>query len=121
MRQEIVEDRFDFADWDLRHGSRCFVHIANSLVWQLVTGERPPTQPPTAAAYTQAGLPWFDHYGDAPALPGSELLRRLESVLERGRAGVGPGLPENQSTAPDRVLRVGPKPRPRRPVREEQF
>jgi hypothetical protein len=30
MRQEIYDDPFDLSDWDLRHGSRCFIHLANA-------------------------------------------------------------------------------------------
>jgi hypothetical protein len=57
MEQEIYADPFDFEDWDRSISSRCFVHIANSLVWRAITGQAPPTEPPTAAAYTAAGLP----------------------------------------------------------------
>ena len=55
MRQEIYDDRYGLDAWDQRHSSRCFVTIANSAVWMAITGERPPTEAPTAAAYTKAG------------------------------------------------------------------
>ena len=42
MRQEIFEDPFDIKDWDLAANSRCFLHIANSIVWRAITGELPP-------------------------------------------------------------------------------
>lgn len=60
MRQEIYDDPFDFEDWDTSHSSRCFIHIANSLAWEAITGDKPPTTPPTAKSYSEAGLPWFD-------------------------------------------------------------
>lgn len=63
MRQEIYDDTQTFADWDLDHRGRCFVHLANALVWRTITGEDPPPTPATAAEYTRAGLPWFDYYG----------------------------------------------------------
>ena len=51
------------------------MHIANSLTWRAITGEAPPTLPPTAKQYTEAGLPWFDWYDDsATALDGSGTL-----------------------------------------------
>ena len=68
MRQAIHEDPFDFCDWDTSHSSRCFTHLCNSLVWQAITNAAPPTTPPTARQYTQAGLPWFEYYSDTPAL-----------------------------------------------------
>ena len=81
MKQEIYEDPYDFADWDLSQSSRCFVHIANSRDWRMITRQSPPTQPPTAADYTRYGLPWFDYYDDSPAVEGSGILGKLKSVL----------------------------------------
>jgi len=48
MKQEICEDSHAPTSWDVEHGSRCFINIANSLVWRSITGEEPPTTPPTA-------------------------------------------------------------------------
>jgi hypothetical protein len=121
MRQEIFEDTFDLDDWDLQHSSRCFVHIANSLVWRAITGENPPTTPPTSKEYTQAGLPWFDYYGDdRKALPGSSTLDKLKSVVKMGKEKGDVPLPENQPVTPERVivLREGLKPSQ---VREGKF
>jgi hypothetical protein len=53
MKQEIYEDKYKLGDWDLEHSSRCFVHICNSMVWHQITGEWPPTVPPTAKAYSK--------------------------------------------------------------------
>ena len=61
--------------------SRCFVHILNSLQFLEVTGVRPPTEPPAARDYAEAGLPWFEYFGgDLVALKGSERLLGLDSV-----------------------------------------
>ena len=77
MKQEIYEDPYGLDAWDQRYSSRCFVTIANSLVWTTITGERPPTTPPTAADYTRASLPWFDYYGsDAKALESPDCSMR---------------------------------------------
>lgn len=45
MRQEIYDDPYDPREWDSRHASRCFVHLANSLVWRAITGEAPGPAP----------------------------------------------------------------------------
>ena len=42
MRQEIYKDPFKLSDWDMDQKSRCFVHLANSLVWRAITGDAPP-------------------------------------------------------------------------------
>lgn len=107
MTQEIYEDPYDFADWDLRHGSRCFIHLTNSLVWRAITGHEPPPTPATAEEYARKGLPWFDYYGlDAKALEGSKRLDGLESVATRS-ARLGDGaLPENVTVTPGDVINV---------------
>jgi len=121
MRQEIHDDPHDFGDWDRAHASRCFVHVTNALVWRAVTGERPPTTPPTAKEYTEKGLPWFDHYAaDREALAGSEKLARMKSVLEKAREGGRNPLPENEGVEPARVVRLGDE-RPRDRVRKGRF
>jgi hypothetical protein len=56
MRQEIYDDKYGVDAWDQSAGSRCFVHLLNSLGYLEVTGQRPPQPPPTAADYTRAGL-----------------------------------------------------------------
>jgi hypothetical protein len=121
MMQEIYEDPFDFEDWDRSRSSRCFVHIANSLVWRAITGEAPPTAPPTAEAYTGAGLPWFDYYAEgAEALDGSDILKQLKSVIQLGRKKRETPVPENAPVRPDAVVRLGDR-RPRSQVREGKF
>jgi hypothetical protein len=108
MRQEIYDDPYELSDWDLRHGSRCFVHLANALVWRAITGEDPPTTPPTAAEYTRAGLPWFEYYGgDQGALDGAGPLKSLLSVLQMGKKKGDVPLPENTSVGPTNVVKLG--------------
>jgi hypothetical protein len=107
MRQEIYRDRFALADWDQRHRARCFVHIANALQWHAITGEAPPTEPVTAAAYRRAGIPWFDYYAaDLEALKGSGILGRLKSVVQLGRDHRETPVPENDPILVERVVQL---------------
>lgn len=83
MKQEIYDDYNGLDAWDQRHVNRCFVTIVNSAQWMAVTGEQPPTGPPTATEYTEAGLPWFDYYGgDVEAISGAEKLSGIKSVAQ---------------------------------------
>lgn len=109
MRQEIYDDPQRFADWDTSVRARCFVHLANSLVWRAVTGDAPPTVPPTAAEYTRAGLPWFDYYSDTPALNGADALRRVKSVVQLGASKHDVPLPENESVDVANVVKLRAK------------
>jgi hypothetical protein len=105
MRQEIYQDKYALSDWDLDHRSRCFVHMANSLVWRQITGSNPPPTPATAAEYTRAGLPWFEWYDDAnTALEGSGVLAGMKSVATLGQEKGDKPLPENQSVSPKHVV-----------------
>ena len=98
MKQTIHEDPFDLEDWDLESTSRCFVHLCDAALWQLVTGTPAPTTPPTAKDYSDAGLPWFHHREDtASAVGGGTLLAGLKSVLGMGAHKGEAPLPENES------------------------
>jgi len=107
MRQEIYRDSFGYHVWDRTHSSRCFVHLCNSLVWQSITGRRPPYPPPTAKSYTDAGLPWFDYYrDDVGALSGSNTLGGLKSVSQMSHTKGDHALPENEPvTMPPKQIR----------------
>jgi hypothetical protein len=107
MHQEIYDDPYALDDWDLDSKGRCFVNIANSLVWHSITDELPPTTPPTAKEYTKACLPWFDYYSDdSSALPGSSILEKLKSVFTLGQEKGGVPLPENESVETNGVVKL---------------
>ncbi len=110
MKQDIYEDPYDFDDWDLTQSSRCYVHIANSLMWNAITRQTAQYLPPTAAEYTSYGLPWFDYYDDAlSAVEGSSILAKLKSVLDLAKEKRQTPLPENQSCDPQKVVKLKPK------------
>ena len=121
MKQQIHADPYDFDDWDVSKRQRVFVHLANSLVWKAITGHEPPHPPATAATYTQAGLPWFEHYkDDAKTLTGTGLVAGLKSVMQMGfQKGLGI-LPENQSSEikPEQTKQLADKPKNPNEVRE---
>jgi hypothetical protein len=107
MRQEVYDDPQRFSDWDTAHRGRCFVHLANALVWRAITGDVPHTVPPTAAEYTRAGLPWFEYYdADRTALEGGDGLRGVKSVTEIGKAKGDVPLPENESVEPGNIVKL---------------
>ena len=76
--------------------------IASSVQWMALTGERPPTAAPTASAYTAAGLPWFDYFGDDLAASAkTDKLRGMASVAEIGGMKGDSPLPQNDSVDAD--------------------
>ena len=105
MKQAVHDDPYGLDAWDQRHTSRCFVSIVNSGQWMAVTGERPPTEPPTAKHYTEMGLPWFDYYGgDAEAIAGAEKLETIKSVAQIGKEQGSAPLPENESVEVEHTI-----------------
>ncbi len=121
MRQQITQDRHKLEDWDLDHGSRCFVHICNSMAWRQATGSNPPSAPMTSKEYSRRGLPWFDYYSDGPEVDQqSSVLSKLKSVMQIGEEKGDVPLPENESVTPAIVvnLREGLGPAE---VRDSQF
>ena len=110
IRQEIAEASERPRDWaPMASRERCFVHLINSTEWQQFAGSAPPTKAPTAADYTRAGLPWFDHYSDKRAIEGSAILDRLQTVLDLGMTKGEKPLDENESFTPPTPVVLGKK------------
>jgi hypothetical protein len=121
MRQEIYDDPYSIHDWDTEHSSRCFVHLVNSVTWKHITGQRPPSKPPTAKDYSRAGMPWFDYYdADAKALEGSSVLAKVKTVLQKGNEKRQHPLPENASVSDPKIVQLQAGLRPNQ-VREANF
>jgi hypothetical protein len=112
MRQHLYEDEYGIDAWDLTTTSRCFVTILNSADWHATTGAAPPTRPPSAKEYSQAGLPWFNYYAEGKTpLPGAGALAALKSVLTLGKEKGEVPLPENEPAEPAAPIELGPGPR----------
>ncbi|SFQ16580.1 hypothetical protein [Tranquillimonas alkanivorans] len=116
MHQAIEPDPFELDDWDTAAADRVFVTLVHGKDWKTVTGEPAPEHPPTARMYTEAGLPWFSHYGaDQTALPGSGTLRGLKSAGAMHEILTGASLPDSEDvevkvvvpTEPRRLIATG--------------
>ncbi len=81
MRQEVYQDDRPLSDWADQPAGRVFVHLVTPPEWRRITGEAPPPSPVDRAAYTQAGLPWYDYYDeDAEDLAPTDTLRTVKPV-----------------------------------------
>jgi hypothetical protein len=114
IQQVVHKDRRPLEDYDTARTLRVFVTILDAVAWRHVTGEAPPTMPPTAKDYAAARIPWFQLYErDVAAIGGTATLKRLRSVGECGVLGK----PDEDIAVSDPVMLSRP-PRPgRRPVR----
>ncbi len=110
MRQEIYEDKFGMDAWDTSALARCFIHLANSEQYLGITGHAPPTEPPTAKQYTDAGMPWFEYYAvDKVALQGAKALAELDSVAAKMVKLGKKFWKGNEPVNPTRVVTLGQK------------
>ena len=83
MRQEVYQDDRPLKDWAKEPAGRVFVHLVTPPEWRRITGEAPPPSPVDRAAYTRAGLPWYDYYDeDARDLAPTDALGAVKPVGE---------------------------------------
>ncbi|MFF4836868.1 hypothetical protein [Streptomyces sp. NPDC001315] len=81
MRQEVYKDDRPLKDWATEPAGRVFVHLVTPPEWRRITGEEPPPSPVDRAAYTRAGLPWYDYYDqDAEDLSPTDTLGGVKPV-----------------------------------------
>ncbi len=81
MHQEVYEDDRAPKSWADAPAGRVFVHLVTPPEWRRITGEAPPPSPVDRAAYTRAGLPWFDYYDqDAEDLAPTDTLEAVQPV-----------------------------------------
>jgi len=120
MRQSIYPDLYNIEDWDIAAADRVFISLLHAKDWKSITGEAAPNEPPTAKAYSDAGLPWFEYYGkDQAALPGSTKLAGVKSVADLFKKETGATLPNSQDVETGTPLHIGPGANAPRPVRSE--
>lgn len=113
MRQEVYQDHWPRGSWAERPAGRVFVHLVTPPEWRRITGEAPPPSPVDRAAYTKAGLPWFDYYDqDAQDIAPTDTLSEVKPVGD----WLGTDLDPWQPPAPGQVKPLGDA--PGRPVQD---
>lgn len=83
MRQTVYPDRYGGAVWDQDNAGRIRIRILNSHGWRELTKSEPPATPIAAAAYTAAGLPWFDLYDEQDRSVAPSDSRKVKTVGDR--------------------------------------
>lgn len=107
MRQEVYQDTRPRGSWAGTPAGRVFVHLVTPPEWHRITGEAPPPSPVDRAAYTRAGLPWFDYYDqDGHDLDPADALGTVKPV----GGWLGDDLDPWQAPAPGQVKPLGDAP-----------
>jgi hypothetical protein len=106
MRQKIYPDAYGIDTWDPHARASAFVHLFASDEFAAITRERAPATPVDAAAYTAAGLPWFELYDDAKGdVAAAGALARIRSIREIEESGLEKGVDVDES----QIRRLAPK------------
>ncbi|MEU3726564.1 hypothetical protein [Streptomyces sp. NPDC031705] len=115
MRQEVYRDDRKRSAWADEPAARVFVHLVTPPEWRRITGEDAPPSPVDRAAYTRAGLPWYDYYDETGTdLPAAGPLGQVKPVGDWLGDDHEPWTPQ----APGQVLPLGNAPRPGEPVQD---
>ncbi|MCC9737991.1 hypothetical protein [Streptomyces sp. MNU89] len=115
MRQEVYRDDRPLSDWSEEPAGRVFVHLVTPPEWRRITGEEPPPSPVDRAAYTRAGLPWYDYYDeDAADLAPTDTLGGVKPVGE----WLGDDHTPWQPPSPHQTHPLGDAPQPGSPVQD---
>jgi hypothetical protein len=109
MRQEVYRDTWPRGSWAGTPAGRIFVHLVTPPEWRRITGEAPPPSPVDRAAYTRAGLPWFEYYDDEDAAHDLDPADALGTVKPVGD-WLGDDLDPWQAPAPGQVKPLGDAP-----------
>ncbi|WP_328505422.1 hypothetical protein [Streptomyces sp. NBC_00391] len=115
MRQEVYRDTWPRGSWAEQPAGRIFVHLVTPPEWRRITGEAPPPSPVDRAAYTRAGLPWFEYYDDdqdAHDLAPADALGTVKPVGD----WLGDDLDPWQAPAPGQIKPLGDA--PGRPIQD---
>lgn len=115
MRQEVYRDTWPRGSWAEQLTGRIFVHLVTPPEWRRITGEAPPPSPVDRAAYTRAGLPWFEYYDDdqdAHDLAPADALGTVKPVGD----WLGDDLDPWQAPAPGQIKPLGDA--PGRPIQD---
>ncbi|MBL1084472.1 hypothetical protein JK359_21315 [Streptomyces actinomycinicus] len=116
MRQEVYRDDRSLKDWAEEPAGRVFVHLVTPPEWRRITGEAPPPSPVDRAAYTRAGLPWYDYYdADAEDLSPTGTLEAVKPVGD----WLGDDLDPWQPPSPGQVTPL--KDAPGKPVQDGEW
>jgi hypothetical protein len=83
-----------------------YVHIVNSMLYEQITGQKPPATPVTARAYAEHGYPWFDLYDEQLGdVDSSETLAGVKSIKEMDTSkGFKPQQDDDPVDVPDHVV-----------------
>lgn len=88
IRQKIYPDPYGVESWDPGQVARCFVRLLDAAAFSAITGEPPLLSPVDAAAYTAAGLPWFELDDEAEdRVAAAAALARIRSIRELEQRG----------------------------------
>jgi hypothetical protein len=81
ITQKLYTDEYGFESWRPEVVADLIAYVANSELYEEITGRPAPPTPITAKDYTDAGLPWFELYDEnRSSVATGNWLRRLRTL-----------------------------------------
>jgi hypothetical protein len=81
--QKVYPDPHGINEWDLEKPTKITLRVVNALMWEALTGKKPPYPPPTANNYRYHNYPWFDLYEERMSdIKPSDVLAAIKSVFD---------------------------------------
>lgn len=109
ITQRVAVPVEDHDAWAVRARSSVQIALVNSEQWHGLTGNPPPTEPPTAAEYAARGFPWFERYAEPPGRPEAPALTRVDSVTDVRARRNEEALRGNETVEVAETIRIRPE------------
>ncbi len=109
IKQDLAEDTYGAESWDESTRGAIVIHIVNSLVYQEITGNQPPSTPITPEAYAKYKIPWFDAYTEAAVgLNPGKPFQHLKSIgsLEKAKGIASESEHKSIAISPERLQKI---------------
>ena len=81
--QKIYPDPHGIDEWDREKPTRVNIRVVNALMWEALTGQKPPYPPPGPNDYQYYKYPWFELYEERKTdLKPADVLVAIKSVFD---------------------------------------
>jgi hypothetical protein len=107
IKQQIFEDTHGIDVWDENSSSEISVYIVNSLVFESLTGFKPPESPISQATYAKLGFPWFSNYDETKrVISAPKVFRNILGVLQIDRTRGNKVENQKEKIINERIIKI---------------
>lgn len=87
IQQQIIVDPYGCSSWDEKTATPLYIHIVNSMAFELITGMKAPPTPITDYSYKKRGLPWYSNYDESvPGIMAAKAFKGIKKLFQIDQA-----------------------------------